>query len=282
MNKQIIEERLTQYVHDAAGNYITEDNAIAPDLAGLRMYDAPLVGIGSAQDALFADFTRKDVVGEVFMTPQQWLPGAKTVISYFLPFSEEVRKGNRKDMSWPSDGWLHGRIEGQAFIVKVSAYLKEILEQAGYRAVAPGADSRFRSGGMTGLTSGLDDIGFTSNWSERHAAYVCGLGTFGLSKGLITKKGVAGRFGSVITDLPLPADIREYAGIYDYCNDCGLCIRNCPANAISFEKGKEHEPCFAFLQEVYAQLKPRFACGKCQVKVPCETQIPKKKNAAVI
>ncbi len=276
MNKETIEEKLTEFINENAGNYITKENALAEDLAGMRIYEAPLVGIGSAEDELFTSFKKKGVVGEVFMTPQEWLPGARSVISYFLPFTEDIRKSNGKDMSWPSLEWLHGRIEGQSFMVKVSTYLKEMLEQAGYKALVPVSDSRFRSGGMTGLTSGQNDIGFTSSWSERHAAYVCGLGTFGLSKGLITKKGIAGRFGSVITDLSLPADKREYEGIYDYCNKCGLCVRNCPVNAISLEKGKEHEPCFAFLQEVYAQLKPRFACGKCQVKVPCETRIPSK------
>ena len=63
----------------------------------------------------------------------------------------------------------------------------------------------------------------TSLWSERHAAYVCGLRTFGLSKGLITKKGIAGRFTSLITDLPLLADERAYTDVYEYCTRCGAC-----------------------------------------------------------
>ncbi len=92
MNKEIFDEKLTKFINENEGNYITKDNALDDRLAGMRIYEAPLVGIGSADDALFASFKNKDVVGEVFMTPQEWLPGAKSIISYFLPFTEEVRK----------------------------------------------------------------------------------------------------------------------------------------------------------------------------------------------
>ena len=74
---------------------------------------------------------------------------------------------------------------------------------------------------------------FTSSWSERHVAFVCGLGTFGLSKGLITEKGICGRFGSVVTTAELPRTERPYTGIYEYCIQCRACARNCPVGAIS-------------------------------------------------
>lgn len=101
-----------------------------------------------------------------------------------------------------------------------------ILFLNNYSAVYPAADSRF---GM--LTQ------FASNWSERHVAYICGLGTFGLSKGLITKKGIAGRFGSVVTSAVLPVTQREYSNPFEYCTMCGKCAINCPAHAIDTEKG---------------------------------------------
>jgi epoxyqueuosine reductase QueG len=115
-----------------------------------------------------------------------------------------------------------------------------------------------------------------SNWSERHVAFVCGLGTFGLSKGLITEKGVAGRFSSIVTDMGLSPSVRPYEGLYDYCIFCGLCARRCPANAISLDTGKAHEPCEAFLNETRALFSPRYGCGKCQSGMPCESRIPAK------
>lgn len=118
-------------------------------------------------------------------------------------------------------------------------------------------------------------LNFTSNWSERHIAFVCGLGTFGLSKGLITNKGISGRFGSIITELYITPDKRQYDDIYEYCTMCGACGRNCPASAISVEKGKDHKACFAFLEKTREKHAPRYGCGKCQVKVPCEGSLPR-------
>lgn len=61
----------------------------------------------------------------------------------------------------------------------------------------PGLDARFvkivADRNFTGY-AGISEKTFGSNWSERHAAYVCGLGTFGLSKGLITDKGMGRTF----------------------------------------------------------------------------------------
>jgi len=114
----------------------------------------------------------------------------------------------------------------------------------------------------------------TSNWSERHITYACGLGTFGLSKGIITKKGVSGRLGSILTDLDLPKDKRGYKDIYEYCTMCGLCIDRCPAHAISIEDRKNSSSCSNFLNKVMEKHNPRYGCGKCQVSVPCESEIP--------
>ena len=116
---------------------------------------------------------------------------------------------------------------------------------------------------------------FSSNWSERHVAYIAGLGTFGLSRGLITEKGMAGRFGSLVTTAELPVTERPYTDLYEYCSRCGACIRRCPVGAIT-QEGKRHEPCSEYLAEMKHRFAPRYGCGKCQVKVPCMAGIPKK------
>lgn len=113
-------------------------------------------------------------------------------------------------------------------------------------------------------------------WSERHAAYVCGLGTFGLSKGLITEKGMAGRFSSLITDAPLEADTREYTGLYDNCIGCGACVRRCPVRAIDPQTGKNHSVCFMNIGRSKILRYPRYGCGLCQSAVPCENTKPFK------
>lgn len=281
--KKNIESIASDFVENSPDNIISGEIAISPGLTGTKIFQQPLLCYGSAADPLFKRLKEKGVIGDHLMLPWEWLPGAETVISFFLPFTEEVRKSNRTDMSWPSEEWLHGYKEGQVFINNLGNVIKDKLIEAGYKSVVPSVDNRYLA--KTGdhdksayKKYGAEVPAFSSNWSERHAAYICGMGTFGLSKGLITEKGIAGRFGSVITGLYIEPDERHYSGLYDYCTMCGACVRNCPAGAISPEKGKEHLSCSQFVNRVLEKHSPRYGCGKCQVGVPCESRIPAGKK----
>ena len=238
----------------------------------MEIYELPLLGISSAQDPLYQQLQEPQAVGPQHMLPEQWLAGAQSVISFFLPFSQAVKRSN-SDRAIPSKEWLYGRVEGQKVVDDVCRFFIKQLEAEGWQAVAPSIDGRFRSKKQS------DDPNFhsfASNWSERHVAYVSGLGTFGLSKGLITARGVAGRFGSVITTAPLMADTRPYSGLYDYCTYCGACIKRCPVDAISIEHGKDHTICSPYVDLTAQRYAPRYGCGKCQTQVPCMNGIPKK------
>lgn len=279
MNKQDLIEIATSFVQSSADNIISKPIALSEAVEGMKIFEPPIFAFGAAEDEKFRLLQDPSVIGKHFSLPREWLPQAKTVISFFLPFTDTVKKGNRRDMSWPSEEWLHGRIEGQSFINKLCQHLQSELINAGYNSVTPCLDKRFWA--KTGFTNASpyseqqsEPIAFTSNWSERHVAFVCGLGTFGLSKGLITKKGMAGRLGSVITELYFSPDKREYESIYDSCSMCGSCVKNCPVNAISIDEGKNHIICSNFLDGTAEKYKPRYGCGKCQVKVPCENGIP--------
>lgn len=273
--KEIMESGIN-FVRNSELNYIPEKDPVSEQAAGMKIYDDPIFAFGSSDDEYFALLKKPSAIGEHFLLPTEWLPEAKTVISFFLPFSQDVKRGNRKDLLWPSDEWLHGRYEGQAMLNKLCYHLRAELESAGYRSIVPSLDEKFRCIDGFLNKSAHTELSFTSNWSERHVAFVCGLGTFGLSKGLITSKGICGRFGSIVTELPLPPDGREYTGIYENCIMCGKCAINCPAGAISLETGKDHVICSRFLDETLQKHKPRYGCGKCQVAVPCESGIPGK------
>jgi len=262
MDKQTIVRIASEFVQTEI-NYVSRDKTLNEELAGMKIFDEPIFAYGAADDEGFQLLKSPSVIGEHFMKPREWLPSANTVIVYFFPFTDEIRESNRKVMSWPSNEWLHGRIDGHEFMREFSLFLNSRLNDEGYKSLVPGLDSRFKS------------TGFTSNWSERHAAYICGLGTFGLSKGIITEKGTAGRFGSIVTELRLKPDIKKYNSIYEYCINCGVCAENCPAEAISTEKGKDHKRCSDFLDIVKEKHKPYYGCGKCQVGVPCENRNPK-------
>ena len=263
MNKKEINKIAQEFVLTDF-NHVSTDMAITDGLAGMKIFDEPIFAYGDAGDSGFQILKNPAVIGDHFIMPDEWVSEAKTVITYFFPFTEKVRSSNLKDMSWPSNEWLHGRIEGQNFIYEFSRFLNSKLNDEGYKSLVPGLEKRFKSNG------------FTSNWSERHVAFVCGLGTFGLSKGLITEKGVAGRFGSIVTELKLEPSIKKYKDVYEYCTMCGMCAVNCPADAISVETGKDHKKCSDYLNITKEKYKPRYGCGKCQISVPCEYGIPRE------
>jgi hypothetical protein len=67
-----------------------------------------------------------------------------------------------------------------------------------------------------------EKVDLTSNWSVKHAAYVAGLGTFGLSRNLISKRGAAIRCG----------EIMQKSDAYDAAMPgCGLCQTAVPCEA---------------------------------------------------
>jgi epoxyqueuosine reductase len=223
-----------------------------------KIYDKPLVGVASAEDALFAGY--KEVVAPAHLLPRDWLPAAQSVISYFLPFSQAVREANRKG-DLPAVEWLYARIEGEMVNNALRKFLLEWFAQAGYQVMSPGLDARFAV------------VDRKSNWSERHVAFAAGLGTFSLNRSLITKAGAAGRIGSVIVSAVIEPTPRPYQAFDEYCSKCGACIKRCPPQAID-DTGKDNAVCSAFLDTTLARFKPRYGCGKCQTAVPCEAAAP--------
>ena len=257
-----MKDRLGAFVDGSAENRISQEQAIEQRLVGMKLYERPLLGVARADDERFLILKQPEAIGAHFLLPKEWMPEGKTVISIFFPYTEEIKRANAQPGDEPAPEWLHGRFEGQQFLDKACAWLKEQLEALGGTVVVPTWDPRFQK------------IGFSSNWSERHVAFLSGLGTFGLSKGLITKAGMAGRLSSLITDLEFPPTPCPYQDLYEYCSRCGACIRRCPAGAISFEKGKDHQLCMEFLGSVGKKHAPRYGCGKCQTGVPYESKIP--------
>ncbi len=255
MDFTLVEKRAHEFVKNSELNKVDE--------IGLKsFFDLPLLAVADASDPLFSALKKADVIGDRHLLPTEWLPEAKTIISYFLPFSAEVRKSNY-NQGLPSIKWVYARTEGDFLNIALRKLLINLLEESGGKALAPALDSRF---------SILEN---RSNWSERHVAYIAGLGTFGLNKSLITKKGCAGRYGSVITSVYFEPVRRAYEGLYDYCTMCGECISRCPSSAIT-DKGKDIQTCSNYLDEIILpKYVPRFvSCGKCQTDVPCENQKP--------
>jgi epoxyqueuosine reductase len=131
---------------------------------------------------------------------------------------------------------------------------------------------------------------YASTWSERHAAYAAGLGTFGLCDGLITPAGKAVRVGSVIANIQIRPTPRPYTDHHGYClfytqGLCGKCIPRCPVGALS-ENGHNKRTCRSHIRpatEDYVKTNFGFegyGCGLCQTGVPCESKIPTKMDVS--
>ena len=240
-------------------------------------FDMPLIGFASADDPLFEKFKEENAVGHQFIAPQQWLSGAKSVISIFVPYSAAVKKANsRCGKEDVASEYIYAKNYTVPFIDALVEKIIEIIKAEGYSFVIPSAESARMKEAVTNPDG--SKIKYTSGWSERHIAYACGLGSFGISGALITEKGGAGRFISIVTDMPLEADERKYSEIYEYCTFCGACNARCPVSAISMEKGKDKAKCSSFVNITKDRYAPSYGCAKCQCGVPCANGMPKTRK----
>ncbi len=166
----MIEERVMDFIQNPKRNSVSKADALDESVIGLKLFDTPLIGYADAADALFERFkTDPEITGGRFMQPLEWLHDAHTVVSIFMPYSREIKSGNRRDMITPSNEWLHARYEGQKLVNELSRYLIDELTKRGYQCVAPGIDDRFKSflGTGTSEKKGHVNSDYGSNWSER-------------------------------------------------------------------------------------------------------------------
>ena len=276
-------ENPERFIEKTIAKFVMESPANRRKADGGKYWDTPLVGFASGDDPLFRQY--KKIIGRFHFTPREIFDltfgkskSPLSVISWILPASEDVRKSNRKESKYPSLLWAHARDFGEQFNVKLRNHLVSLLKKKGFKALAPMNSPHWKR-----LKSSR--VGWASNWSERHAAYACGLGAFGLSDGLITAKGKAMRVGSVVTDLPLKPSEKVYPHhrancLYYFNKTCKVCVSRCPAGAIS-SKGHDKDKCEEYVYGVaFRDKKEEYGvkiagCGLCQTKVPCEFEIPK-------
>lgn len=181
--------------------------------AHCRRLEIPLVGFAPASrwdEPRFAP-----LVPEAFR-PAAVVPGTRTVIVIGLPVFLPVVE------TAPSI-WYH----------ELYRTANELLDQHAYRVAAA-----LNAAGHAAVPVPRDGYGSirvllerpVAFFSHRHAAYLAGLGTFGVSNMLLTPAyGPRIRFASVLTAAELPPDpvLEE-----DLCTRCMCCIEECPAGAL--------------------------------------------------
>ncbi|WP_272698968.1 4Fe-4S ferredoxin [Desulfovibrio sp. Fe33] len=262
------------------------NNSLGPGLS-LPAFDTPLVGCAAGDDPLF-DFLKRDIGAEFYWTPEEAFAlafpeaGADgsdlSVVSWVLPQTRNTRQAHGLNKELPSIEWSRARHYGEMVNEALRRFVVRSFEGEGVLACAPALLPMW-------TRAESSKYGFASTWSERHTAHVCGLGTFGLSDGLITARGKAIRVGSVVVQAQLAPTPRTYTHHNEWClfhakGKCRACIKRCPAGAIS-EKGHDKVKCKAYIRTITAahveehQLGFRVnSCGLCQVRVPCESRNP--------
>lgn len=278
-----------------------ENNNLGPGSTG-RAWQDILVGFSNGADELY-EFL-KEHIGAFHWTPAEAFavgstarrspsdpglpahprPDDLTVVSWALCQTERTKAANRAQSDLPSEPWARARIFGQDCNRRLHKALVDALAAWGHEAVAPGLLKEWRE-------ESSPRFGRACTWSERHVAYVSGLGTFGLSGGLITERGQAVRLGSVVVRARIPVTPRPYADPFAYClhfarGTCAACADRCPVGSIS-EEGRDKAACATHLQPVTADFVKReygfdgYGCGLCQTKVPCESGIPRPLQGSV-
>ena len=223
----------------------------------------PLVGFASASDLLFG--TLKGSASPIHRLPGDFLPGARTVIAYFIPFSPDINLSNVEGR-YSSLEWCTAYLETNEMILQLNMYLNTWFDSKGYRGVVLPA------------THNWDVEKLISDWSHRSVAYIAGLGTFGRNNMLITEKGCCGRFGSFITSAPIPADTRVpgEACLYKHNGTCGVCVKRCPNKALTLDTF-DRFACYDMLLENgrrNGDIGNTDVCGKCLVGLPCSERNP--------
>ena len=265
--EELLRTEITRFIVNHPGNRVPDSDS--PYL------DEPLVGFAAAEDRIFRDY--QQIIGPFHLLPAELLSRAVSVISWILPVSRLVRESNRTQTELPSREWALTRSHGETVNADLRRHLVTWLEGQGHEAVAPQ---------YSPLWQELPDtpVGIASRWSERHAAYAAGLGTFSLNDGFISSRGIAHRCGSVVTTLSLTPTRRRFDNHYSNClhyhdGSCGACIGRCPVGAISrngHDKDRCRELVYGSAPEKLSQQYgvSQTGCGLCQTRVPCEAAIP--------
>ena len=224
-------------------------------------YRQPLTGFSSASDPLYAAI--KEIVGPHHLRPEDVLPEVKTVVSFFLPFSKEVVEANRKEATDPAREWVDAYVHANDLIEEINLELVELLKSKGLGA------------GMVRTADNYDGINLRAPWSHRSAAFIAGLGRFGLNRMLITPVGAAGRFGTMFISEEIQPSTRPANELCLFFKNggCGFCLKHCPPKALGGGPDEfDRQACNRKLLQVTPYTSSLGmdldVCGKCDVG-PC-------------
>lgn len=221
----------------------------------------PIVGFGDARSPLFSEL--KTLVHPEHYMPDDILPGATIVVSFYLPFDKDIARSN-----------ISGEVASPEFAY-ATALTNSIAEDLtdtvatdvrayDYEAELPPDASRIEG-----------DI--VSRWSQRHVAYICGMGTYGKNNMIITRSGCCGKFYSFVTNLDVEPDPIPETERCSFKRDgsCGVCMQKCRIKAIT-PGGFDRWACDRNGDTARARYSGLNVCSKCIVGMPCSFRDPSR------
>lgn len=223
----------------------------------------PILGFADVYDPMFNIL--KEVAFKEHIGPTEILGNAKTVVAYFLPFEEWISKSNIND-KLSSKEWAKAYIETNTLISEINDNLIIWFKKKGYDAA------------KLPLEKNMDYKELKSIWSNRHVAYIAGVGKFGLNNMLITQKGCCGRLGNIVASIKIEATKRSEQEncLYKHDKSCAICADRCINEALFIDKFDRFK-CFSMCQEnekFYSEIGKAQICGKCLVGLPCSSKNP--------
>ncbi|MBC7331112.1 MAG: epoxyqueuosine reductase [Synergistetes bacterium] len=228
---------------------------------GATRYRRPILKVASVSDPMWLKL-KENFPGHLM--PWEIFEGAKSVVVFFLPFTEDVIESNQRGY-YSSREWAIAYVETNAFLYELSLEMLGFLKEHGYTGIS------------VKPTHNFDEEKLISYWSHRHVGFIAGMGTFGINNMLITEEGCGGRLNSFVTDAILDPDEKftEEACLFKREGTCGLCIEKCPVGALKID-GFDRFSCYKHCLEndlYHGDLPKTDICGKC-ITYPCALSIP--------
>lgn len=152
--------------------------------------------------------------------PTDFLPGARSVIT----FSYSLNRGPLNNLPAARNQYMVEFEAANQILLQMAHKIARFLEANGYESLAFGPEASIG-----------DYARLKGDFSHKHSAVLCGLGSFGINNLLVTPQHRSRvRLASVATLAALEYD---RPGIASACEGCLQCVQDCPSGALDGWQG---------------------------------------------